>query len=362
MSWQWNLGNGSTSTAQNPSASYTSPGTYKVTLTVKDASGASHSTEKTVTVWANPKPDFTASPAKGCIPFEVQFTGKSDPVNGTITTQSWDYGDGITGDGNNPVHVYRNVLKPTVTLTVTNSNGCTASKVIPNIVDAGAALVADFNLNTQNVCTAPGTVTITNASSGPGALTYSWDFGDGKTATGANPGSHTYTAKGVYKIKLTVSNDRGCVASKTSENINVANFTTEMETGAVICENSQMLFTAKTTPAADNITWSVDKGSMGGWGTSAYLYPLGAGQIKVTMTADYGSCRETITRDFVVNPTPKAEFTMDKTLFCDVPATIKITDKSTGASTGAGISVTDKLPPSSILALPIAPWDRTISS
>ncbi len=46
VSWQWNLGNGSTSTQQSPSASYTAPGTYKVTLTVKDAAGNTSTAEK----------------------------------------------------------------------------------------------------------------------------------------------------------------------------------------------------------------------------------------------------------------------------------------------------------------------------
>src|SRR5687768_305360 len=144
VSWQWNLGNGSTSTQQSPSASYTAPGTYKVTLTVKDAAGNTSTAEKSVTVWEKPRPDFTASPAKGCIPFDVTFTDKSNPVNGTISAYSWDFGDGATGSGSNPVHTYNNVLSPVVTLTITNSNGCTASKQISNIVDAAASLKAGF--------------------------------------------------------------------------------------------------------------------------------------------------------------------------------------------------------------------------
>ncbi|HEY0608712.1 MAG TPA: PKD domain-containing protein, partial [Chitinophaga sp.] len=161
VSWQWNLGNGATSTQQSPSASYTAPGNYKVTLTVKDAAGNTSSAERTVTVWDKPKPNFTASPAKGCIPFDVTFTDKSNPVNGTISTYTWDFGDGATGSGSNPVHTYNNVLSPTVTLTVTNSNGCTASKSLSNIVDAGASLNVNFNVSDQFLCKAPGALTVT---------------------------------------------------------------------------------------------------------------------------------------------------------------------------------------------------------
>ncbi|WP_341837950.1 PKD domain-containing protein [Chitinophaga pollutisoli] len=349
VSWQWNFGNGSGSTDKSPSASYTAPGTYTVKLTVKDASGATSTAQDVVTVWALPKPDFTASPAKGCIPFDVTFTDKSVPSNGTISAWSWDFGDGTTGTGKSPVHRYNNVLKAAVTLTVTNSNGCTASRVIPNIVDAGAALTANFNVSSKFICTAPGNVTITNASSGPGTLTYKWDFGDGKTATGANPGTHTYTARGIYKIKLTVSNDRGCVATHTSDDINVANFKTDFQLPASVCENASTTFTAANSPQADNVTWSVDKGYISGWGSSPYFTPAGAGTVKVTMTAEYGTCRESITKDFVVKPAPQAAFTTDQAAICDVPATVKLTDKSTGATSwnwtfGNGQSATQQNP------------------
>jgi gliding motility-associated-like protein len=332
VSWQWNLGNGSTSTQQSPSASYTSPGNYKVTLTVKDAAGNTSSAEKTVTVWAKPQPNFTASPAKGCIPFDVTFTDKSNPVNGTISTYTWDFGDGATGSGSNPVHTYNNVLKPTVTLTVTNSNGCTASKSLSNIVDAAASLNANFNLSDQFLCKAPGAVTVTNTSSGPGALTYKWDFGDGGTATGAAPAAHTYTKGGIYQVKLTVTSDKGCTATKTSADINVANFKSDFRLPASICENSNTNFTAANSPQANSVTWSVDKGYISGWGESVYYSPGGAGTVKVTMTANYGTCQETVTKDYVVKPAPQADFVTDQQAICDVPAVVKLTDRSQGAN------------------------------
>ncbi|SIN83114.1 PKD domain-containing protein [Chitinophaga niabensis] len=351
VSWQWDLGNGSTSTQQSPSASYTTAGTYKVKLTVKNAAGATNSIEKTVTVWEKPQPDFTASPAKGCIPFNVTFTDKSNPVNGTITTYSWDFGDGTTGSGSMPVHTYNNALSPTVTLTVTNSNGCTASKQISNIVDAAASLVPNFSVSDKFLCSAPGALTITNTTTGPGTLSYQWDFGDGGTASEASPAPHTYATRGVYKVKLTVTSDKGCTATKTSEDINVANFKTDFQMPASICENvSGTSFTAANSPQANNITWGVDKGYINYYyGTSASYYPAGAGIVKVTMTADYGSCRESVTKDLEVKPAPRADFVSDQTAICDVPATVQFTDKSQGAtgwswSFGNGQSSTQQNP------------------
>lgn len=351
VSWQWNLGNGATSTQQSPSASYTAPGTYKVTLTVKDAAGNTSTAEKSVTVWEKPKPDFTASPAKGCIPFDVTFTDRSNPVNGNITTYTWDFGDGATGSGSSPVHTYNNVLSPTVTLTVTNSNGCTASKSLSNIVDAAASLNAGFSLSGNFLCTAPGTVTVTNTSSGPGNLTYKWDFGDGSTASGANPGAHTYTQKGVYQVKMTVTSDKGCTATKTSEDINVANYKADFQLPASICDNNSATFNAANNPQANSVTWSVDRGYIYSYGESVSYYTSGAGPgtVKVTMTANYGACQETVTKDFVVKPVPQAGFVSDRQIACDVPVTVNLTDQSTGATSwswnfGNGQSSTQQNP------------------
>lgn len=253
-------------------------------------------------------------------------------MNGTITAYSWDFGDGTTGSGSSAVHTYNDALSPTVTLTITNGNGCTASKQISNIVDAAAALTANFNVSDKFLCTAPGALTITNTSTGPGNLTYAWDFGDGGTASGANPGPHNYTIRGVYKVKLTVTSDKGCTATKTSEDINVANFKTDFQLPASICENSSTTFSAANNPQANNVTWSVDKGYINSYGATTQYFPAGAGTVKVTMTADYDKCQETVTKDYVVKPAPQADFVTDQIAICDVPATVKLTDKSQGAT------------------------------
>ncbi|MBW8687925.1 PKD domain-containing protein [Chitinophaga sp. B61] len=332
VSWQWNLGNGFTSTEQSPSASYTAPGNYTVTLTAKDAAGNTSVAVKTVTVWGKPKPDFAASPAKGCTPFEVTFTDKSDPVNGTMATYTWDFGDGASGTGSSPVHTYNNAISPTVTLTVTNSNGCTASKTINNVVEAAAPLIAGFTLSDKFLCTAPGSLTVTNTTTGPGNLTYQWDFGDGGTATGANPAPHSYKTRGVYNVKLTVTSDKGCTATRTSEDINVANFNTDFVMPAGICENASVIFNAANTPSANYVTWSVDKGYINGANESATFYPSEPGTVKVTMTAEYDKCRETVTKDYVVKPAPRADFTTDQEAICDVPATVKLSNLSQNAT------------------------------
>src|ERR1700729_1933734 len=84
----WDLGNGNTSTLSNPTAIYTTPGTYTVTLTGSGGGIATH----TVTVYAPPTANFTAATPKVC-GTPVTYTGTS---TSSISSWLWDFGDGST--------------------------------------------------------------------------------------------------------------------------------------------------------------------------------------------------------------------------------------------------------------------------
>ena len=55
-----------------------------------------------------------------------------------------------------------------------------------------------------------------SASGGSGALTYSWNFGDGNTTSGTQTPSHTYALYGTYTVTLTVSDAGGDVGTSTT--------------------------------------------------------------------------------------------------------------------------------------------------
>lgn len=69
-------------------------------------------------------------------------------------------------------------------------------------VSAGAQLVADFSANVV-AGTNPLTVQFSDGTTGGTPQAWLWDFGDGSLAQTKNP-QHTYTAPGVYDVKLTV--------------------------------------------------------------------------------------------------------------------------------------------------------------
>lgn len=76
-----------------------------------------------------------------------------------------------------------------------------------------------FNANSTQGCTIPLAINFANQSNG--GLAYKWDFGDGATSTLESP-SHTYTAAGIYSVKLVVE---GCLAG-TQDSLVKSNYIT----------------------------------------------------------------------------------------------------------------------------------------
>ncbi|MDV0447565.1 hypothetical protein MsAg5_14690 [Methanosarcinaceae archaeon Ag5] len=201
--YNWNFGDGTTSTEKNPTHNYKSAGVYNVTLNVTDKYATTTYTLKNVVVSDTVKADFTATNNQGAAPLKVQFTDQSTG-SGNLS-YLWNFGDGTTSTDKNPSHTYNQTGTYTVALTVVSSCGVN-SVVKQNFVSVGKTPVADFS-GTPTDGAATLSVQYTDKSQGEN-LTYSWDFGDGITSTEKNP-KHNYTTGGVYTVKLTVKNQYG---------------------------------------------------------------------------------------------------------------------------------------------------------
>ena len=126
LTYAWDFNNDGTtdSTSQNPSYSYTVPGTYSVSLSVSNKGGSQQITKNnyiTVTK-APPVAAFTADTTSGAAPLTVHFT---DHSTGNPTAWAWDFkGDGsATSTAQNPAYTYTTPGNYTVKLTVSNTGG-----------------------------------------------------------------------------------------------------------------------------------------------------------------------------------------------------------------------------------------------
>jgi len=123
--WSWTFGDGGTSTDQNPSHNYTSPGVYTVVLTATNSAGSDMEIKTdyiSVTEIQSPTANFTADPQMGTVPVEVQFTDISVQGTNPITSWDWDFGDGGTSTEQSPLHNYSIAGNFTVTLTVSDGS------------------------------------------------------------------------------------------------------------------------------------------------------------------------------------------------------------------------------------------------
>ena len=208
LRYDWDFGDGTRAEIVNPTKAYESPGVYTVVLTVRDESGLPvgvHSDRIAAVV--REAPIANAGPSlKACTNQTVRFDGsQSSDADGAVNAFSWNFGDGSSGGGERPTHVFERPGTYTVTLTITGDarGSCgaldTAETTVtvveapsieivgPDRVAAGADVTYDAAL--------VGDLDVRGAE-------FTWDFGDGATATGptvrhafAEPGTHDVTLK-----------------------------------------------------------------------------------------------------------------------------------------------------------------------
>ena len=333
VSWIWDFGDGSPlDYSQNPTHAYTTPGTYNVTLIVTDGITCRDTITKStfISVYTPPTAGFTYTPTTGCDPLTVQFTETSTDGTGMIVNYAWDFGDGGSSVLPSPTYVYSVPGTYTVSLTVTDDNGCT--DVITNDVTVFEVPTVDFIAN-QRVGCSPISITFSDLTTSPYVITaWSWDFGDGGTSTSPNP-VHLYAADGTYTVKLVVTDQNGCQDSLTKTNYirlthPTANFTYN---NSLVCPNEPIgvTFTDTSIPDTTIISWAWD---FGDGGTSTLQNPshsysaAGTYTVSLTVTNILG-CTSTSTQTNVISVRvpPAPDFAMSDSANC-TPLTINFTD------------------------------------
>jgi PKD repeat protein len=195
----------------------------------------------------------------------------------------------------------------------------------------GLAPVANFDAH-YAYNTVPTVVTFRDYSTGSTPLTYAWEFGDGATSTEQNP-QHTYIRKGLYTVKLTVTNFYG---SSTETKVNYiaiglapnAGFTGEPTSGNAPLS---VAFTDHSTGSPTSWNWNFGDGQGSVQQNPVHIYWVG-GEYTVTLTAsnDYGA--SSVSKDYYVHVMPplNAKFTADPHSGT-APLVVKFTEMSTGS-------------------------------
>jgi len=334
----WDFGDGgATSTLWNPTRSFNRPGNFTVTLTVTFPNGQVSSTQHVVSVYNKPTVAFATSPVTNCTPLNVTFTDQSTAGDGSISSISWDFGDGNGATGSTTSHTYNKGGSIVATSIVTNSFGCTNSG--STTLQIKASPQVSFTSNNQGGCRIPTTVNFTNTTSvntvgAPPAISYLWDFGDGTTSTAQHP-SHDYTGTGTFDVKLTATTADGCSQTYTAPRYITVTTATANFTIQQACTNASATFTNTTLPAPVSATWTFSDGTVQNSINAVKSFTV-AGPYSVTLKSiSADGCEATVTRNFTISAPPTINFTMNPTAACAVPANIRFTTSGAGATSWA---------------------------
>ena len=209
-SWDWTFEGGSpaTSNAQNPTVTYSEPGTYAVSLKATNA-GGSHLVSKAAyitVVREAPIADFTASVTEITAGESVQFTSQAQRAE----TYQWTFEGGSPASSSlaNPSVNYMAPGQYTVKLQVSNESGSDIKTRTALITVKALSTVADFSASHRTI-QAGSQVSFTDQST-QNPTSWNWTFTGGSpaTSTAQNP-TVTYNEPGTYAVSLNVTNAGG---------------------------------------------------------------------------------------------------------------------------------------------------------
>jgi YVTN family beta-propeller protein len=275
-SWNWNFGDGTNSTQQNTTHTYSKTGNYIVNLTVSNANGTD---SKLGTINVSTRPpvlpvaDFSTNLTSGYAPLTVQFTDLSK----NATSWNWNFGDGANSTQRNTTHTYSAAGIYTVKETASNADG-KDTEIKTNSIAVGSPLqvpVADFSAS-KTTGNAPLTVSFTDKSTGK-PTSWKWNFGDGSPLTTKYNPTYTYSKAGIYTVKETVSNAAGkdteiktnYITVKSSMMAPIAAFSTSPPSGSAPLK---VQFTDKSINSPASWNWNFGDGTYSTSKNPAHTY------------------------------------------------------------------------------------------
>jgi len=204
VSYNWNFGDTTNSTLKNPTHIYKYTGTYAVKLKVTTSTGKIDSSVVKVTINSLPNAGFRYA--------QTIFASEEFlPIDTTLSSYLWDFGDATSSNETEPVHNYNSYGIKSVKLTVWSLGGCKSSSTDSVIIFESSG---DVQIGYSSLCAADSVQFINSFYSYPpdNVLKSFWDFGDSTFSTLTSPW-HIFKHIGVHKIYLKVWLGSGAVDS-----------------------------------------------------------------------------------------------------------------------------------------------------
>lgn len=330
--WNWDFGDGNSSSSQNPVHAYAAPGIYVVTLDVQTSTGCQNTAIDTIEIFAPPTNDFTFT-----IPCEGQptiFSDSSYDANGSVVYWDWDFGyNGATSNDQNPQYQYPVAGNYTVTSIVMSSNGC--YDTLSQVVTIYPSPTADFIFSTE--C---GGVPVSLIDQSIGNIVdYEWIYSGQTISTSQNTDYTFPTTTDTHPTTLVVTTDLGCIDSVTIDVITkpvvLFDYGPLTTAGCPVLE-VEFFENSTTTGGGGVINWLWDMGdSTYSFAQNPIHYYEDEGTYYISLmviTAEDCIYYDTLAYGIIVYPQPTANFTYSPTVINMLDPTVEFTDLSQGAS------------------------------
>lgn len=231
-SYSWSASGASFSNSSAPSttATFNSPGTYTITLTVTNPAGDSDSFSEEITISATPSVQVANTTPATC----GEANG-SAMINVSGGTPPYDFDwNGLSANGPQA----NNAPGGTYSVEVTDDNGCSATTTVNVPTTGGQAPVANFSYSSNGN-------TVAFANNSQHGQSYQWNFGDGNTSAEPNP-THQYAGPGTYQVTLAVTNQ--CGTQQASQSVTI------QSTTSIVADENAPTVRAYPNPAHDRLT------------------------------------------------------------------------------------------------------------
>ncbi len=223
VDFEWDFGDGGTSTDENPTYNYPSDTGYFDVQLIVDFRGCRDTLLIPQMVYIKaPISMFNASSTLFCnpnsFPVTVDFTDNS--IIGAIPDDAemfWTWGDGTFDNLDDPdfddsdlgsmSHDYGTYGTYTIQQAIYNyTTGCEDSTTTTIVI---SETIADFSISSDSTCLGSSVSLMNNSSSTDPFGTYAYNMGNSQSLTGANV-NYTYPSSGAFDVQLIATNSVGC--------------------------------------------------------------------------------------------------------------------------------------------------------
>ena len=304
VSFGWNFGDGTGSIATGGNHAYASTGSYNVSFSVTSNQNCMSTAMSAITI--NPLPVLSFNVSNMCLGNITLFSNTSTITSGTISSYSWDFGNGTGSSLKNPSITYTATGNYLVSLSASSDQNCVTTTT-SNVTIHPTPTVS---FTASHVCLGDTTTFLNTSSINSGSIiTFQWNFGDGGVS-GTTVPSHNYVNYGNYLVSLSVTSDQNCTSSYTN-NLSIYPLPVVSFSANNVCLGNSTNFSNGSSIPSDYISswvWNFGNNQSSTQPNPAYVY-AGTGTYTVALQAKSSrSCTSTGTKVVTVFANPTASF------------------------------------------------------